>query len=96
MLYLLLRCARETLVISADEVRTFWEVGEQRWWGKSLPLREIRSVRVEPMGKLWKRTRLLVECENASLEFGTTLSKREQRWVRDCLIATLSRVPRAR
>lgn len=89
--YYLLRACREELLVSPREVRRHWRFPWGTFRGSALRTDEIEDVVVQgPSGGKAAPT-VCISSSKAVLRFGVGLSAAERVWVRDCIIAVISK-----
>ncbi|MHC4591631.1 MAG: hypothetical protein ACYS8L_02925 [Planctomycetota bacterium] len=86
-----LRGLREELLVSPREVRSRWHLPWGPTGGTSVPADEVEEVVVRrTAGKHGSRTVQAIT-DAKTVRFGPLLTQAEREWVRDCIIAVISR-----
>ena len=82
---------KEELVVSPDEVRKRRHTPWGSTGGKALPADEVEEVIVGKHPSSPANIAVRVVADDVTLSFGSGLPRSEQDWVRDCVIAVISR-----
>jgi len=79
------------LVISPQEVRTRWRHPWGTFKESAIPADEVEQVVVAKGGRGRKATAVQIISDAKTICFGAHLTRKQMEWVRDCIIAVISR-----
>lgn len=92
VIYLGLRVCREELLVSRDELRRHWRHPWGTWRKQTMPSDQIEEVVIRrPIGKKKAPASVQAISDKATIAFGLGLKQPEKEWVRDCIIAVISK-----
>ncbi len=90
-LYIFLRYRREEILVSQRQVRRHWQFLGLKWAEETVATGDIREVVVSPIATQKQHTVIHVLHTAGDLQFGWGLTQAQNEWVRDCIVAVISK-----